>query len=67
MKSDQNFTPEYLTAAEAAEHLRCSPQYLGVMRHRGDGPRFCRLGRVVRYRITDLEEWMRRNEVGGAK
>jgi excisionase family DNA binding protein len=67
MEPYQNTLPEYLTTPEAAKHLRCSKQFLEIARHRGVGPRFCRLGRAIRYRRNALDDWMRLNEVGGAQ
>ena len=45
----------------AAEILGIS--VLTLERHRiaGTGPRFCRLGRLVRYRECDLEDWVSRS------
>ena len=58
-------TVEKLFDQKAAAHL------LGVSvrtleRHRvaGTGPRFARLGRLVRYRKCDLADWVEKNSVG---
>ena len=48
----------YLTPRDAAEYLRSSPSTLAKMRCRGGGPEFCRIGRAIRYRSADLDEWM---------
>lgn len=49
--------PEYLTTAEAAEALGVSVRTLGALRAAGQGPRFVRVGRAVRYpRATLLAE-----------
>jgi hypothetical protein len=53
---------EYFTTVEAADYLRCSPQYLDIGRCKGYGPPFCKLGRAVRYRKAALDEWMQRGE-----
>ena len=50
--------PEYLTTVEAASYLGLSRQYLEILRHRGDGPEYIKLGRAVRYKRTDLDDWM---------
>jgi hypothetical protein len=47
-----------LTTAEAADWLGVSTQFLEIARHRGDGPRYMRLGpRCIRYTIPWLREW----------
>lgn len=49
---------EYLTTDEAAARLRVSRSYLAKLRcSRSDGPRFTKLGRSVRYRVSDLDVW----------
>lgn len=52
--------PEILTPEEAAAFLRISPETLRTWRHLGEGPRYLKMGRAVRYRRTDLEAWLRR-------
>lgn len=41
----------------AAAYLDLAPSTLNKMRVFGTGPAFFRLGRAVRYRREDLEEW----------
>ena len=48
----------YYTPEEAAEYLRSSRSTLAKLRLRGTGPVFTRIGRVIRYRRTDLDRWM---------
>jgi excisionase family DNA binding protein len=48
----------YYTSEEAAEYLRSSPSTLAKLRLYGNGPAFTRIGRVIRYRRTDLDRWM---------
>ncbi len=47
------------TTPEAAELLRISTSYLMKARLRGDGPRYRKVGRSVRYSETDLMDWLR--------
>jgi hypothetical protein len=47
-----------LTTREAASLLRCSAQRLETARLRGDGPKFIKHGRSVRYRRADLEQYL---------
>ena len=43
---------------EAARHLSLAPNTLEKMRVTGGGPRYVKLGRAVRYRISDLETYL---------
>ncbi|WP_339864888.1 helix-turn-helix domain-containing protein [Paremcibacter congregatus] len=47
----------FLSTRQAAHYLGLSCRTLEKMRLSGDGPRFRKHGRYVRYRITDLEDW----------
>lgn len=47
-----------LTTREAAEMLNVKETTLEQWRWNGRGPRFVKLGRLVRYRQTDLEAFM---------
>jgi predicted DNA-binding transcriptional regulator AlpA len=47
-----------LTQREAAVVLRLSERSLERMRVSGLGPKFCRMKRSIRYRQSDLEEWI---------
>lgn len=57
-------TTDLLTAREAAERLKLSESYLEKARIRGDGPRFVRLGRSIRYRAEDIEAWVASRAAG---
>jgi len=48
-----------LTARDAANLLRLSPSWLAKARMRGDGPRYVKLGRSIRYTETGILQWMR--------
>jgi predicted DNA-binding transcriptional regulator AlpA len=45
-------------ARTAAEYLGVSASTLAKWRMRGDPPSYCKLGRVVVYDQTDLDEWL---------
>lgn len=47
----------YLTRAEAAQRLRLSPKTLERLAVSGGGPRFCKFGSRVAYRLADLDTW----------
>jgi excisionase family DNA binding protein len=54
-----------LTQREAASVLRLSERTLERMRTSGlNAPKFVKMGRVVRYRVSDLEEWIAARVVG---
>lgn len=46
------------TSHQAAEFLNLSPKTLCNWRCHGKGPKFCKIGRNVRYRQQDLEDWL---------
>jgi len=52
-------TNTLLTTAEVAERLRVSTSFLAKARVTGHGPRFIKVGRSCRYRISDLETYER--------
>jgi predicted DNA-binding transcriptional regulator AlpA len=54
--------PEYLRTRDAATYLGVSPQFLEIGRSRGFGPRFVKIGRIVRYRRIALDRWMSLHE-----
>ena len=47
------------TEREVADQLGLSVATLRAWRHRGQGPRFLRLGRAVRYLAADIEDFVR--------
>ena len=49
---------ELLTTDEAADLLRVSASYIRLRHNRGIGPDAIRIGRLIRYRICDLEAWL---------
>ena len=50
-------TAVYLTVYEAARVVGLSHRTLERLRECGQGPRYYKLGRAVRYRRDDLEQW----------
>jgi excisionase family DNA binding protein len=68
MTSELNVNPpELLTREAAAQYIGCKAQTLAIWAstHRYDLP-FIRVGRLVRYRKSDLDEFLRRRTVGAA-
>ena len=49
---------EVLNTREAAAFLRLGKPTLERFRLTGAGPRYCKLGGAVRYRLVDLEAWL---------
>lgn len=47
-----------LKTSEAADYLRRGISTLERMRLTGDGPRFIKAGKSVRYRKADLDAWL---------
>ena len=58
----QTGTPvKLMTPRELAEFLQVDPERLYEWRRKGDGPRFVKLGRDVRYRRADVHAWLEAN------
>jgi excisionase family DNA binding protein len=55
---------QLLKQSEAAKLLRLSERTLERLRVSGAGPSFVKAGRSVRYRESDLAEWISRRTVG---
>ena len=53
-----------LSAREAAALLHLSERTLERFRVSGTGPKFVRLGRSIRYRLTDIEVFITTGVVG---
>jgi len=51
-------TPPLLTPDEVAAWLRVPIASLATRRYRGEGPPFLKVGRLVRYRVDDVEGWL---------
>ena len=52
---------ELVNEEQASATLRVSPRTLQAWRVRGGGPAFIKMGRSVRYRIVDLQEFVNGN------
>ncbi len=52
---------------EVAQVLKCTTSALRRWRREGRGPRFVRVGRLIRYSKSDLEDFIEENSVGKAK
>jgi predicted DNA-binding transcriptional regulator AlpA len=52
---------------QVAQILNNTVGTLHVWRHRGQGPKFVKVGRSVRYRPADVEKFINENVKGGAR
>ena len=60
----QAYEAKSLTTAQAAAYLNLSPNTLSRWRWSGDGPRFHKFGRAVRYDRADLDAWIAETACG---
>lgn len=56
----------YLTPADVAAELQCSPRYVSMLVARGELPAL-RVGRLSRIRREDLDEWLRQRTGRGVR
>lgn len=56
--STEAASDEVLTATEAATFLKVPARTLDAWRNRRIGPKYLKVGRHVRYRTSDLSEWL---------
>ncbi|MFV0459825.1 MAG: helix-turn-helix transcriptional regulator [Actinomycetales bacterium] len=47
-----------LTTSELAAHLGVPVQTIHDLRHHGRGPRGIRIGRELRFRLSEIEAWL---------
>lgn len=50
------------TPEQVAEKLGVTEKTLNYWRYKGTGPRYLRVGKHVRYRWRDVEEWLRQQQ-----
>jgi predicted DNA-binding transcriptional regulator AlpA len=50
--------PKVVSTKVAARFVGLSESTLAKLRLNGNGPVYCKLGRRVVYRLTDLEQWL---------
>ncbi len=56
---------DLLDEARLAARLNVSRSTLQSWRYRGRGPRFIKIGRLIRYRTTDVDAYLRSQTRGG--
>jgi excisionase family DNA binding protein len=63
MRNNEDCSSPSLTTKQASEYLNCSKDLLRLWREQGRGPRYFKLGRIIRYRPSDLETWISKRKV----
>lgn len=53
-----SLSPEYMDTVQAAKYLGLSKQRLEIWRVHGGGPTYIKLAQAVRYKKTDLDDFM---------
>jgi excisionase family DNA binding protein len=56
-----------LTTSQLAAHLGVPVQTIHDLRHAGGGPRGFRVGRELRYRVSEVQAWLERLEADQAE
>jgi predicted DNA-binding transcriptional regulator AlpA len=57
----------YLSVDDLAERYGVAVQTVYQWNHRGTGPRFVKVGRLPRYRLTDIIAWEDSRASGGGE
>lgn len=57
-KSKTAGTPILITKKEATQLLQISPSHLAVLRHRGTGPRYIKMGGSIYYDVCDIFDYI---------
>ncbi len=57
----QTDAPTLLRTDELAELLQIKPETLHAWRYQGVGPRSYKVGRQLRYNLTDVMDWLETN------
>lgn len=56
----------WMTRDEVADHLRVPVKTLAQWASQGRGPRYSKIGRFARYKLSDLVAWENAQATGGA-
>ena len=57
---------EFLSPRELAKYLGISVAAVIAYRTDGSGPKYVKVGRLCRYRISDVEEWITRQNLAAS-
>jgi predicted DNA-binding transcriptional regulator AlpA len=67
-EDSQKDSPRAMSETELARRISVSTAVLRKWRREGNGPRFLKLGRLVRYLVSDVDAWLEaRSFDGGAQ
>lgn len=58
-------TDPFLDTDHTAKYIGVSVRTIEDWRQKGRGPAFVKLGRLVRYRLSDLDLWLHKHTVTG--
>lgn len=58
-------TERLLTRQEVADRFGITKRYLEIAAMRGEGPPMVKIGRLVRYRVADINQWIDRHTTEG--
>jgi hypothetical protein len=50
--------PRFMSSQETARYVGVAPQTLANWRYLGRGPRFYRVGQLVKYDLRDVDSWL---------
>lgn len=59
LREENLISQEYLNTKAAAKFLGLSAQRLEIWRSRGEGPPYAKISQAVRYKRSDLQDFMR--------
>ncbi|MGC3940080.1 helix-turn-helix transcriptional regulator [Roseobacter sp. EG26] len=59
-----NETDCLLDRSEVEQRFGIPKRFLELAATRGEGPKLVRIGRLVRYRVTDIRAWIEQNVSG---
>ena len=57
---DMNYRNKILTPKEVSQYIGIGIHTLALYRIYGNGPKYLKLGRVVRYKLGDILDWIDR-------
>jgi predicted DNA-binding transcriptional regulator AlpA len=57
LMSSSSISP-YCDTQGASQHSGLSKSFLEKLRVTGDGPRFIKIGKAVRYKVADIDAWL---------
>jgi len=58
--------PRLLNTEQVASYIGLAKQTISELRVKGGGPKFCKIGRAVRYKREDLDSWIDQFQSAGS-